>query len=100
MAMRKRDARKSFICLAMGLVMLFYAMPRLPDVTLSEEGLFTVLWLLFSLLFIGANLYMLIGVDKERRQRRTALRAWEREWLSAAMRMRDDQQKKNRMRMR
>jgi hypothetical protein len=99
--MRRRDARKAFIYLAIGLVMLFYAVPRLPDVTFSEEGVFTIVWLLFALLTVGANLYVLIGVDKERRKRRNSIRSWEREMMRAVMRMRDDDHhKKNRMMMR
>ena len=66
---------RSFVYLTIGLAMLFYAMPNLPDVEASLQGAFTVLWLMFAMLIIGANLYHLIGVDREN-QARKKRNAW------------------------
>lgn len=52
--------------------MLFFALPRLPHVSASIEGVFTVTWLLFAMLIIGANFYSLIGADRETQARRRA----------------------------
>lgn len=62
--------------MTIGLALLFYALPRLPQATWSLEGAFTIAWLSFSVLIIGANLYQLIGVDKERQASRKQQRAW------------------------
>jgi len=63
---------RTFIYLTSGLGLLFFALQNLPYVTMDLAGVFTVTWLLFAMLFIGANLYDLIGVDREHRQARRA----------------------------
>lgn len=68
--MQQKRTMRAFVYLTVGLAMLFYALPRIPDVTMSSRGAFTIMWLAFAMLFIGANLYYLIGVDKERQDRR------------------------------
>ncbi|MBL0386249.1 hypothetical protein JJB07_06230 [Tumebacillus sp. ITR2] len=68
--MQRKQTMRAFVYLTAGLAMLFYALPRVPDVTMDISGAFTISWLAFAMLFIGANLYYLIGVDKERQSRR------------------------------
>ncbi|WP_197029244.1 hypothetical protein [Alicyclobacillus macrosporangiidus] len=43
-----------------------YALPRLPDLRPGLGGTFTVLWILITALALSANLYFLVGADKER----------------------------------
>lgn len=45
-----------------------FGVPRLPRLEHGEAGAFTLLWLLFVALCVGANLYFLFGADKERKQ--------------------------------
>ncbi|KEO82080.1 hypothetical protein [Tumebacillus flagellatus] len=68
--MQRKQTMRAFVYLTVGLAMLFYALPRVPDVTMDLHGAFTICWLAFAMLCIGANLYHLIGVDKERQKRR------------------------------
>ncbi|UOF92655.1 hypothetical protein LSG31_11110 [Fodinisporobacter ferrooxydans] len=62
---RRAYPLKSVLYVILGLAMVLYAIPKLPAISLSVSGIFTVVWLLFSFLFIGANLYYVYGVDKE-----------------------------------
>jgi hypothetical protein len=93
---------RAFVYLTLGLAMLFWALPNLPAVTLSLQGVFTVSWLLLVLLTISANLYYLIGVDREEqamsKQRRwieRGLRELRRGYFQEAKR---DRNKENRRR--
>jgi hypothetical protein len=72
---------RAFVYLTLGLAMLFWALPNLPAVTLSAKGAFTISWLLLALLTISANLYYLIGVDREA-QAKSKLRRWSEHRLS------------------
>ena len=72
---------RSFVYLTIGLAMLFYAMPHLPRVEATLRGAFTVSWLLLAMLIIGANLYHLIGVDRENQARKKRYA-----WLESGMR--------------
>lgn len=85
--MKQKQALRSFIYMGLGLAMLFYAIPQLPSLSWSAEGVFTVVWLLFGILVVGANLYYLIGVDKERKRRQQFKREWEREVARTAARL-------------
>jgi hypothetical protein len=69
---------RAFVYLTLGLAMLFFALPRLPHVTMSLEGAFTLSWLLFAMLIVGANLYYLIGADRDNqaRRKRNAILQW------------------------
>jgi hypothetical protein len=62
--------------MTIGLALLFYALPRVPQVTWSLEGAFTLTWLSFALLIISSNLYDLIGVDKETQELKKRRSAW------------------------
>ncbi|PWK13862.1 hypothetical protein [Tumebacillus permanentifrigoris] len=79
--MQRKHTMRAFVYLTVGLAMLFYALPRVPDVTMDIRGVFTISWLAFAMLFIGANLYYLIGVDKERQIRRRRS-----DWLARTLR--------------
>lgn len=71
---------RSFVYLTIGLAMLFYALPHLPDVGPSLAGVFTLSWTGFAMLIIAANLYYLVGVDRERKHKQDRLRWLERGW--------------------
>lgn len=79
--MKRKQTLRSFVYLTIGLAMMFYALPNMPDVTMSLAGAFTVSWLAFALLMISANLYYLIGVDREQRASRERIA-----WLRSRMR--------------
>lgn len=59
---------KAFVYTCALVALSVYAVPRLPRMTHGLAGTFTVLWLLFVALCVGANLYFLIGADKERKR--------------------------------
>ncbi|MFC4767793.1 hypothetical protein [Effusibacillus consociatus] len=85
--MKQKQALRSFVYMGLGLAVLFYAIPQLPEVSWSAGGVFSVVWLLFGVLIIAANLYYLIGVDKERKRRLQHQRNWEREVARTAARL-------------
>ncbi len=50
-----------------GLLLLAgYGIPRMPEIHPGIAGSFVVLWILFTALTIAANIYFLVGADKER----------------------------------
>ncbi|SFU46618.1 hypothetical protein [Alicyclobacillus macrosporangiidus] len=53
-----------YSCALVGLAV--YALPRLPALRPGLGGTFTVLWILVTALVLSANLYFLVGADKER----------------------------------
>ncbi|MCM3783220.1 hypothetical protein M3231_09565 [Neobacillus mesonae] len=64
-------------------VMLVYALPKLTFEGWSAG--FSIAWLAFTLLVIGANLHFILGVDEEKKQalervRKAKLRQWELKW--------------------
>jgi hypothetical protein len=80
---------RAFVFLTIGLAMTFFALPHLPDVTMSLEGAFTLSWLAFALLIVSANLYHLIGVDREQqanRRRSAWIRATMHQWNQGTIR--------------
>lgn len=58
--------RKSFVYVCALVAMLFYAIPRLPRLQHGVAGTFAFLWIGFAGLVLAANLYFLVGADKER----------------------------------
>jgi hypothetical protein len=101
--LKQKQTMRSFVYLTMGLAMLFYALPNLPTVTFSIAGVFTASWLCFALLIVGANLYYLIGADKEQ-QKRHRQQAWVmqtmqpvRPWGTAPVKSGSHRQAKRRM---
>ncbi|EPZ47482.1 MULTISPECIES: hypothetical protein [Alicyclobacillus] len=55
-----------YTCALIGLTV--YGVPKLPKLAHGMAGTFTVVWLLFVALCVGANLYFLFGADKERKR--------------------------------
>lgn len=74
--MKRKQTTRSFVYMTIGLALLFYALPRVPQVTWSLEGAFTCVWLAFAMLIISSNLYYLIGVDKEKQERKKKRNEW------------------------
>lgn len=62
---RKRPRGGVFYAVA-GLGLLYEAVPRLPRQMGVLPETFTVAWCGFALLVVGANLWHLLGADKER----------------------------------
>jgi predicted membrane protein len=85
--MKRKQSFRSFVYMGLGLAMLFYAIPQLPGLSWSAAGVFSVVWLLFAILIIGANLYYLIGVDKERKRREQFQQEWQRDVARTAARL-------------
>lgn len=74
--MRKKKAFRAFVYLVIGLGMLIYAIPRLPQVSTSLAGIYALVWLLFAMLLIAANLYALLRVDSSQKKERN----WDQDW--------------------
>lgn len=55
-----------YACALVGLTV--YGIPKLPRMAHGAAGTFTAVWILFTALCVGANLYFLFGADKERKQ--------------------------------
>lgn len=43
-----------------------YAVPRIPKLQHGLPGSFSMVWILFALLALAANVYFMVGADKER----------------------------------
>lgn len=48
------------------LALLAYGVPKLPALHEGISGTFSALWILFAALAVAANVYFLVGADKER----------------------------------
>ncbi|MCL6517661.1 MAG: hypothetical protein K6T67_11990 [Alicyclobacillus sp.] len=59
-----RNRALVYSCALVGLTA--YALPRLPELKPGLGGTFTVLWILVTALALSANIYFLVGADKER----------------------------------
>lgn len=81
MSLKRKSTMRSFVYLTIGLAMLFYALPHMPEVTASLEGVFTLSWTGFAMLIIAANLYYLVGVDRERQHKKNRYR-----WIQRGLR--------------
>ncbi|KPV39912.1 hypothetical protein [Alicyclobacillus ferrooxydans] len=46
--------------------MVAYAIPRIPKLEHGVAGTFSMVWILFAVLALAANIYFLVGADKER----------------------------------
>lgn len=54
-----------------GLALLFYAVPRLPFGAVDHISTgFSVIWLCFAFIVVGANLHHALGLDFEEQERR------------------------------
>lgn len=67
--------RKAFVYSAALIAMLAYGIPKLPKVQHGLPGTFSFLWILFACLALGANLYFVVGADKERSRMLSAKRS-------------------------
>jgi hypothetical protein len=71
---------RALSCFIFALCLVFYAIPRLPAIGISELASgFSLIWMLFAFLVIGANLMYVIGddrtgVNKNRRRRKNGNR--------------------------
>jgi len=69
---------RALSCFILALCLVFYAIPRLPTQGISELATgFSVIWTLFALIVIGANLLFVLGVDQtglEKRVRPASIR--------------------------
>ncbi|WP_426640444.1 hypothetical protein [Paenibacillus illinoisensis] len=74
---------KHVIYLLIALSMLVIALPRISFAGgMDWVNIFGIVWVLFSLLIIGAHLHFILGVDEEKKRaleavRRAKLRQWE-----------------------
>ncbi|OAX49939.1 hypothetical protein [Paenibacillus sp. AD87] len=74
---------KHVIYLVIALSMLVIALPRISFAGgMAWVNIFGIVWVLFSLLIIGAHLHFILGVDEEKKRaleavRRAKLRQWE-----------------------
>lgn len=48
------------------LALAVYGLPRIPKLAPGMSGTFSMLWILFAFLAVAANVYYLVGADKER----------------------------------
>ncbi|MFS0857204.1 MULTISPECIES: hypothetical protein [Paenibacillus] len=81
--MKRLKKAKHVIYLLIALSMLVIALPRISFVGgMDWVNIFGIVWVLFSLLIIGAHLHFILGVDEEKKRaleavRRAKLRQWE-----------------------
>ena len=74
---------KHVIYLLIALSMLVIALPRISFAGgMDWVNIFRIVWVLFSLLIVGAHLHFILGVDEEKKRaleavRRAKLRQWE-----------------------
>ncbi|MCI1693537.1 hypothetical protein [Aneurinibacillus aneurinilyticus] len=62
-----RHSFRNISYLIFAFVLVFYGLPRLPLLADKAEAvLFSIVWLGFALLIIGANLYQIISEREER----------------------------------
>ena len=72
-SMRRKSAfvpnrRSKAVVYACSLIALgAYAVPRLPRLQPGLPGTFAMLWILFAVLALAANLYFMLGADEERK---------------------------------
>ncbi|MBB6019020.1 hypothetical protein HNR77_000077 [Paenibacillus sp. JGP012] len=81
--MKRLNKTKHVIYLLIALSMLVIALPRISFAGgLDWVNIFGIVWVLFSLLIVGAHLHFILGVDEEKKRaleavRRAKLRQWE-----------------------
>lgn len=81
--MKRLNKTKHVIYLLIALSMLVIALPRISFAGgMDWVNIFGIVWVLFSLLIVGAHLHFILGVDEEKKRaleavRRAKLRQWE-----------------------
>nr|WP_145403783.1 hypothetical protein [Paenibacillus xylanexedens] len=81
--MKRLKKTKHVIYLLIALSMLVIALPRITFAGgLDWVNVFGIVWVLFSLLIVGAHLHFILGVDEDKKRaleavRRAKLRQWE-----------------------
>lgn len=66
---------KNILFIALTFAMLLYAIPQLSfDETWTASTIFSLLWILFSLVVIAAHLHQLLGVDEAEQERLDAIK--------------------------
>ncbi|WP_308722109.1 hypothetical protein [Paenibacillus polysaccharolyticus] len=81
--MKRLKKTKHVIYLLIALSMLVIALPRISFAGgMDWVNIFGIVWVLFSLLIVGAHLHFILGVDEEKKRaleavRRAKLRQWE-----------------------
>lgn len=64
----KNSRSRAFVYLAALVAMAVYAIPQLPKLKPGIAGTFSMVWILFLILAIAANVYFMVGADVERRR--------------------------------
>ncbi|MGO4529325.1 hypothetical protein AB4Z30_09620 [Paenibacillus sp. 2TAF8] len=81
--MKRLKKTKHVIYLLIALSMLVIALPHISFAGgMDWVNIFGIVWVLFSLLIVGAHLHFILGVDEEKKRaleaiRRAKLRQWE-----------------------
>lgn len=81
--MKRLKKTKHVIYLLIALSMLVIALPRISFAGgMDWVNIFGIVWVLFSLLIVGAHLHFILGVDEEKKRaleavRRAKPRQWE-----------------------
>jgi len=67
-AVVRHPKSRAFIYFCAILALMFYAVPKIPALHRGLGGTFSMVWILFAGLALSANLYFMVGADKERSQ--------------------------------
>jgi hypothetical protein len=63
-----QSKRRAFVNTCAIVALSVYGIPRIPRLHPGLDGTFSTIWILFAALAVAANLYFLVGADKERSQ--------------------------------
>jgi len=66
MAVLTRPKQRAVVYTCCALALVAYGVPKIPALHPGIGGTFTALWILFAALAIAANMYFLVGADRER----------------------------------
>lgn len=58
--------RRAFVYGCALVALVVYGLPRIPALQRGLPGTFSLIWILFAGLALAANVYFLVGADKER----------------------------------
>lgn len=57
---------KAFVYVCAIIALGIYGIPKIPSLHPGMGGTFSMVWILFGVLALAANMYFLVGADKER----------------------------------